>query len=383
MLTPEGTLDAKDLLTGDIRRFRLQGSRVLAVEEGREGGELLCGPGFLDLQCNGFAGIDFNHPDTTPEMVVQAIRATWRHGCTAVLPTVVTNSSDRMEHSFRVLEAARELAPETAESVPGYHLEGPFISPVEGARGAHPLSAVTPVDLSLWRRLQKAAGGRIRLVTLAPEVEGALPFISQLRQEGVLPAIGHTMATTAQVRLAADAGALLATHLGNGCPQLLPRHENPVFAQLVETRLTPTLITDGIHLPAHVVTLFVRARQGAPTLIVTDAMAAAGAPPGRYTLGDHVLEVGEDQVVRQPGAPNLAGSALTMDEAVMGMARLGSQTLSFAWQAASLGPWNALRAAAPIPAPSDSYVIARATGESRFQIIATIRGESVLYAAAG
>ena len=317
---------ARHFSTGARRTFDLPGAS-------RE--KLLFGPAFVDLQCNGFAGVDFNRPETTPEQICASIYAMWRTGCAVVLPTVITAATDRLEHLLRTLVAARKLDAEVRRSVPGFHLEGPFISPIDGARGAHPHAHVRPCDVKLWRRLHRAADGLIRLVTLAPEVSGALPFIRRLRSEGVVVAIGHTLATRAQVAASAEAGAQLSTHLGNGCPQMLHRHENPVLAQLGEDRLAATLIADGIHLPPDVLRTFVRAKTTSRSILVTDAMAAAGAPPGRYTIGDLAVEVGSDRVVRQPGSPNFAGSALTMDAAVKNAVACRAMPLSEAWRAAS------------------------------------------------
>jgi len=322
---------------------------------------LICGPGFFDLQCNGFAGVDFNHPETTPDRLATALSALPRTGVTQVLPTIITADPERLETLLRNLVAARALDPQVARAVPGFHLEGPWISPHDGARGAHPRAHVLPLDRALWRRLQRAAGGLIRLVTLAPEVRGAIPFIRQLRAEGVLPAIGHTLATAAQISAAADAGALLSTHLGNGCPQMLHRHHNPIYPQLADDRLTVSLIADGVHLPSEVLRAFSRAKGITRTVLVTDAMAAAGAPPGRFTLGDLTLEVGRDRIVRQPGEQQFAGSALTMDAAVETLVRATGAPLADAWDAAARNPRRlfALATRQQFPAQAAGTVVAR------------------------
>ncbi len=319
-------VNAAHFHSGVRRTFRLPG---------RRGEELLCGPAFVDLQCNGFAGVDFNRPETTPEQICAAIRAMWRTGCTRVLPTVITAAPDRLEHLLRTLALARKLDPDVRNSVPGFHLEGPFISPLDGARGAHPREHVRACDTRLWQRLQRAAEGRILLVTLAPEAGGAPALIRRLRREGVIVALGHTLASRKEIAAAAAAGAQLATHLGNGCPQTLHRHDNPVLAQLGEDRLMATFIADGIHLPPDVLRSFIRAKTPARSILVSDAMAAAGAAPGCYTIGELVVEVGKDRIVRQPGSPNFAGSALTMDAALRNTLACGAMTLREAWRAAS------------------------------------------------
>lgn len=308
--------------------------------------------GYFDLQCNGYAGVDFNHPQTTPEQVAEAVQAMRRHGCTHVLPTIITASPERLEHLIRTLVAASRLDATMRKSIVGFHLEGPFISPEDGARGAHPLEHVRPIQVALWGKLQRAAEGMIRLVTLAPELRGAAAFIRRLRSEKVVPALGHTLAAASQIRAAADAGALMSTHLGNGCPQMLHRHENPIFAQLGEDRLCASFIADGFHLPAEVLRAMWRAKGNRNAVLVTDAMAAAGAPPGTFTLGDMTLEVAKDGMVRKPGSPYLAGSSLTMTQAVANLVRLAGVPLSVARAAASRLPWCILRAAGCFAAES-------------------------------
>jgi N-acetylglucosamine-6-phosphate deacetylase len=359
--------------TGETFEFLERGGRLKqgAAKRGRT--DLVFGPGFFDLQCNGYAGIDFNSPNTTPEQLAAGFRAMWREGCTEVFPTLVTNTTERFEQIFRNFCAALKLDPEIERAVPGFHLEGPFISPVDGARGAHPLAAVSPVRAAIWKKVQRAAEQRIKLVTLAPEVKGAIPFIRQLREEHIIPAIGHTMADRTHVTAAADAGALLSTHLGNGCPQQMHRHYNPVMAQLGEDRLTATLITDGIHLPPEVVKAFARGKGPERTVVITDAMSAAGAPPGRYPLSDLVLEVGPDRVVRFPGSPMFAGSALTMDRAVSGYRRMAGVSWAEAWDAASTKAWQLFRAADPSVKPSKARTIARIKGDE-LEVIGTTRG---------
>jgi N-acetylglucosamine-6-phosphate deacetylase len=365
-------LAARNCLTGKQAFFEFEGDcvKMSAARSGKT--NYLFGPAWTDLQCNGFAGVDFNHPDTTPVEICQAIRAMWTTGCATVLPTVITNGPDQIEHLFRVLVKALEIDLAVRACVPGFHLEGPFINPQDGARGAHSLQHVRPPDSKLWRRWQRAAGGLIRLVTLAPEIPRALPFITRLVNEGVVVAIGHTMAGASEIQRAADAGASLSTHLGNGCPQVLHRHKNPVLAQLGEDRLSATFIPDGIHLPPAVLRSFVRAKTSNRSIIVTDAMAAAGAPPGRYTLAGQTLKVGPDRIVRQPGQPNFAGSALTMNEAVARFAHYTRESLAESWIAGSTRP-NAI-----ISHRSSAIVIAQ-NANATLRPVALIRNRRVLW----
>ena len=366
--------------TGATFEFVLSGARVLERRRVRAKTDIIFGPGLLDLQCNGYAGIDFNHPDTTAEQMAAAIRAMWRDGCAHVLPTLITAAPERLTMLFRKLVAALESDPEVAASVPGFHLEGPFISPQDGARGAHPLAHVRGVSRKLWRAWQRAADGRIALVTVAPEAGGAIAFIRQLRAEKVLPALGHTMADAATISRACEAGALMTTHLGNGCPQLMHRHKNPVLAQLAEDRLAASIIPDGAHLPPEIVRLYRHVKGPERTVLVTDAMAAAGAPGGRYTIGDLVIEIGRDRIARQPGSPNLAGAAITMREAVERYIAMTGVPLAEAWDAASARAWQLLWRAGVAKRTPDSTLFAR-LHRGKLDVLATLHGKRVLWAA--
>jgi N-acetylglucosamine-6-phosphate deacetylase len=371
-------ITAAHFRTGATFEFTLTGARLIERRRVRTKTDVVFGPGFLDLQCNGYAGVDFNHPDTTAEQMAAAIRAMWRDGCAHVLPTLITASPERLGLLFRRLVDALRLDADVAASVPGFHLEGPFMSPKEGARGAHPLAHMRDVSRKLWREWQRAADGRIALVTVAPEVRGVLAFIRQLRSENVLPALGHTMADAATIARACEAGALMTTHLGNGCPQMMHRHANPVLAQLSEDRLAASIIPDGAHLPPEVVRLYHRAKGAERIVLVTDAMSAAGAPNGRYTIGDLIIEIGSDRIARQPGSPNLAGAAITMCEAVERYVAMSGVPLAEAWEAASVRPWALLRKAGAAKKVPSSCVLAQWRG-GRLDVLATLHGQRVLW----
>jgi len=285
-------------------------------------------PGLFDLQVNGFGGIDFNATDLTADRVVEALELMRRTGVTRCLPTLITSPFDRFASSARVL--ARLPHP----AIAGIHMEGPYVSPEDGARGAHPRSSVRPASIDDFARRQDVAGGRIVLVTLAPEVPGAMPLIEHLVAAGVRVAIGHTMATPEQIGDAVRAGATLATHLGNGCPQMLPRHPNVIWELLGADALFASLIGDGFHLPPATVKSMIRAKGPDRTMLVTDAMAAAGcdardepsrspkaSAERRFTIGDVECELGADGRVSLPGTPYLAGSSLTLDRAIANTVR--------------------------------------------------------------
>jgi N-acetylglucosamine-6-phosphate deacetylase len=267
-------------------------------------------PGLFDLQVNGFGGIDFNAPGLTPDRVTEALARMRATGVTRCLPTLITSSFDRFAPNARV------LAGTTSAAIAGLHMEGPYISPEDGARGAHPREDVIPASLDDFLRRQDAAAGRIALVTLAPESPGALPLIEYLVASGVRVAIGHTAATTQQITFAIAAGATLATHLGNGCAQMLPRHPNPIWDLLAADTVYASVIADGHHLPPATVKAMLRAKGVDRSILVTDAMAAAACAPGSYTIGGLDCALDEDGRVSLPGTPYLAGSSLTLDRAI-------------------------------------------------------------------
>jgi len=267
-------------------------------------------PGFLDVQVNGFAGVDFNDPSCTADQIAEAAAAMRKTGVTQFLPTLISMPLDRFRACARTIAQSKEPA------VLGIHMEGPYISPEDGARGAHRRQDISPPSADDFARRQEAADGRIRLVTVAPEVPGVLPLIEQLVAQGVKVAIGHTAASPRQVRDAIAAGATMSTHLGNGCAQMLPRHPNFLWEQLAADELVAGLIVDGHHLPPATVKAMVRAKTPERVVLVTDATIAAGQPPGEYMFGDLRVRLDETGRVAVPGQPNLAGSALSVDRAI-------------------------------------------------------------------
>lgn len=267
-------------------------------------------PGWFDLQVNGFGGVDFNNPNTTTEEIIRATELIRATGVTRFLPTLITSSRERFARCARTLLLTRHRA------IVGLHMEGPYIAAADGPRGAHPREHVVAASIDDFARRQEAAGGEIRLVTLAPEVAGVMPLIEYLVGRGVRVAIGHTAATPEQIRDAVKAGATLSTHLGNGCASTLPRHPNFIWEQLASDDLFASLIVDGHHLPPATVKAMIRAKTPARTLLVTDAMAAAGCAPGSYELNGESVVLSADGRVSPPGKPWLAGSAITLDRAV-------------------------------------------------------------------
>jgi len=232
------------------------------------------------------------------------------------LPTIVTNPEDVILRNLRVIADAREKDPFVRESIPGIHLEGPFIAPDDGPRGAHDRTYVRRPDFEEFLRWQEACGGLVRMVTVAPEVEGALSFIEKAAGTGVVVGIGHTGASPETVRDAVSAGARYSTHLGNGCRAELPRLRNHIWEQLAADELVAGIITDGFHLPAAVVKTFARAKGGERLVLVSDVAFIAGGEPGVYKWGNMKVELHPDGHLGLHGTPYLAGAGHLLDRCV-------------------------------------------------------------------
>lgn len=290
------------------------------------------GPALVDLQVNGFAGVDFNAAATTSDEVARALDAMEATGVGLCLPTIITSSAAHFAHCAQTVLASKHPA------IAGLHMEGPYISPENGFRGAHPLQDVCAATLDDFNRRQDAADGAIKLVTLAPEVPGAIALTEALADHGIRVAIGHTNATTTQIADAVLAGATLSTHLGNGCAVTLPRHPNVIWDQLADDRLIASLVVDGHHLPPSTVKVMVRAKTPERTILVTDAMMAAGCAPGRYHIGGLEVELSPTGRVAAPGSATLAGSSLTLDRAVALTVQMADVALTDAVAMASTQP---------------------------------------------
>lgn len=298
--------------------------------------------GFVDLQVNGFAGVDFSCAELTLEQVEQVCAALSRRGTLAFCPTVVTASRDIYRQVLPLLaRAVRESAAWPARLL-GIHLEGPFISPEDGAVGVHPARHVRPPSIEFFEELHALAEGSLVLMTLAPELPGALDLIHRARQAGVVVSIGHTLASAAAIRAAISAGATLSTHLGNGCPNLIHRHANPIWPQLAAPELSAMLISDGHHLPPEVIAVTLAAKGSRRIIITSDAAPAAGLPPGEYGFfGSRVLLEPSGRL-RNLERDSLAGSSATMLECMNFLVGLRLLSAADLWRVSRDNPLSAL-----------------------------------------
>ena len=306
---------------GEPVRIAVEAERIAAVEptwpSGRAAEWPYVAPGFFDLQINGYGGTWFGKVGITADEVIRTLEPHFRFGITRLCPTLITNSFEALAGGVAAIREACEREPWVDRMVPGCHLEGPYISREDGPRGAHPLEHVRAADWGEFERLQEASGGRIRLLTLAPECEGAIEFIRRAVAAGVVISIGHTGASPEQITEAVDAGARLSTHLGNGAHGMLRRHPNYIWEQLGEPRLAASIITDGHHLPASVVRTIVHTKRTANTIITCDAAGLAGCPPGVYEEGSLKVEILEDgRIVVAGQRQYLAGSGHETDTCV-------------------------------------------------------------------
>jgi N-acetylglucosamine-6-phosphate deacetylase len=302
-------------------------------------------PGFIDLQVNGFAGVDYNDPAAGHEAIAQSIRTMFETGVTRFFPTLITGSEERIIGALRNLVAARSgfdaAGRPEAHAMAGIHVEGPHLSPEDGPRGAHPLEHVRPPDSEEFQRWQEAAQGEIRLVTVSPEWEQTPAYIRTLVRAGVVASVGHTKANAEQIRAAVDEGATMSTHLGNAAHPILPKTQNYIWDQLAEDRLIASFIVDGIHIPAVFLKTALRAKGLERAVLVTDAVMPAMCEPGRYSLGQVEVELRANGSVVLTGTERLAGSALRMDRAIGNSVRLAGISLRDALTMATV---NAARA---------------------------------------
>jgi N-acetylglucosamine-6-phosphate deacetylase len=313
--------------------------------------------GFVDLQVNGYAGVNFSDAALTLEQVQAVSAALAKRGTLAFCATVITSGLEVYRAALPILAEAARRSGDSSNEWPsrllGIHLEGPFISPEDGAVGVHPRQHVQAPSVKLLDELLRLAQGQVLLLTLAPELPGALDLVRRAMGQGIAVSLGHTMADAAAVHAAADAGASLSTHLGNGCPNLIHRHHNPIWPQLAEARLSAMLITDGHHLPADMVAAMLAAKGPGQVIVTSDAAPAAGCPPGEYSFfGSRVLLEPSGRL-RNLERDTLAGSSASMIHCLNFLAGLHLLSEADLWRVGRDNPLAAIgKAPADLPAGS-------------------------------
>ncbi|NOY36569.1 MAG: N-acetylglucosamine-6-phosphate deacetylase [Chlorobi bacterium] len=298
-------------------------------------------PGLIDIQINGYMGVDFTGSNLTIEGIIKVTKALWKEGITSYLPTVITGSDERLKTNFKILAGAL-TDPELKKSIPGFHLEGPYISPVKGFRGAHLAKYIRPPDWNEFIQYQKAAGNGIKLITVAPEIEGAIPFIRKAVENGIVVSLGHHNGSAKDIEQAVAAGAALSTHLGNGCANMINRHNNPIWPQLSNDRLSVSIIVDGYHLTKEEVRTFYKVKGPGKTILISDDLDLAGLKPGEYIRGERKVLL-TPNVIKYPAENVLAGAASPLRKDVGNMMRFTQCSLEDAVNMATRNPAELLK----------------------------------------
>lgn len=370
----------RTLFSNTPTEITLAGGRVQTIHEiTAADSDLWIAPALIDIQVNGFAGFDLNVATVTAADVSAMVRALWRVGTGFLCPTVVTGPFDRISNSLRAITAACQTDAGVDHVVLGIHLEGPYISAEEGPRGAHPLAHVKPPDWNEFQRWQDIAEGRIAIVTLAPEKEGAIPFIKKLVAAGIVVALGHTDAAADDIRAAIDAGASLSTHLGNGAHALIRRHPNYIWEQLGSDELWASLIADGHHLPPTVAKSMLRAKTLERCLLVSDAVALAGMDPGIYQFAGESVELTKNRCVRLVGTEYLAGSAIELVRGIENSVRFAGITLEEAVSLATFQPMRLLKVEKQVEAQTNLILFTWDAAQCEINLFATIIGDELVY----
>ena len=337
------TLTARVPLLDGTYRVTFDASIITAVEATEVATDLYLGPTLFDIQVNGYGGRTCRIAALEKRDALAWITRLLRErGVGWWMPTITTASSEALEMAFRCCARALDEDDDTAASIPGLHLEGPYISPVEGPRGAHLREHVRPPNWDEFQRLQEVSGNRIRCVTLAPEVEGAIPFIEKCVATGVVVAMGHTDLDRDALRRAVEAGASLSTHLGNGAHDQLQRHNNYLWYQLACREIYASFIADGQHLPQECLYSLVRAKGLDRSIVTSDAVMLGGMKPALYDVGNRQIEMLPSGRIILRGTKNLAGGASHLLECTENVISLAHLSHADSWRLASRNPARAM-----------------------------------------
>lgn len=351
-------IHGRNALTGEFVEVCIEDGVIQSIAPALSGEDLWLSPGFIDLQVNGYGGCDMNAKSISPDVVTALMDRLFAVGVTTLVPTIITASEDRIIAALDAVREARQRSPLARHVIPFVHIEGPHLSPADGPRGAHPREQVRPPDIAEFERWQAASGGLVGMVTLSPHWDEALAYIAHLASRGCVVSIGHTDAEPSRIHAAAEAGATLSTHLGNGVAGDLPRHPNLLWAQLADDRLSASFIADGHHLPADTLKAMLRAKGAERTLLVSDAVALAGMRPGRYeTPVGGTVELTAEGRIGIPDTRTLAGAALPLKSGIANVARLPGFSLRDAVRMATENPGRFVGGRGMIRAAADADLV--------------------------
>jgi N-acetylglucosamine-6-phosphate deacetylase len=310
--------------TGKPVRIDISGGIITDISKTNAAGLLsdkyYIAPGLIDNQINGYIGVDFSAPELTLAEMLKAVKAIQNDGVTTFHPTILTGSHENLLKIFRN-HASFIKNDEVSESVPGFHLEGPYLSPVRGFFGCHPEQWLRKPSWSEFSEYQDAAEGKIRIVTLSPELDGAIEFIKKCVANNIMVSIGHSNASADQINKAVDSGAWLSTHLGNGCANLIDRHRNPIWPQLANDLITPSIIGDGHHLLPEELKVFYKVKGPDNLILISDVTHLIGMAPGKYIYMGNEVVFTEDGLIKNPVLDVLAGASFPVRTGIGNMIR--------------------------------------------------------------
>lgn len=342
-------------------------------------------PGLVDLQINGFKGIDFNTPPINEVLIQEVTEKLWVEGVTSFYPTIITNSDEAIEEMISAIVRACKHAPLVDSCIAGIHLEGPFISPQDGPRGAHEKEYVKAPCWETFQRWQKIAKGKIKIITISPEWDSTNEFILKCVENGIVVSIGHTSATSEQIKAAVNAGATMSTHLGNGAHLELPRHPNYIWEQLAQEKLSACLICDGFHLPDSFLKVAIKVK-GEKAIMVSDAVFLSGMKPGTYEthIGGKVTLTHKGKLHLSDNPRLLAGSAQMLRHGISNLIKKNITSTSEAFDMATKRPAKFMKlpvkSGIEIGAPAD--LVKYSLVENELNITETYKQGNLVYRAA-
>jgi N-acetylglucosamine-6-phosphate deacetylase len=361
MSTHHQTITGRHWQTGDWIKIEFNQKTILSVSSTspEKTNQQWLAPGLLDLQVNGYGGIDFQQQNLSERSLIEAAESLNRDGCPRFFLTLTTSKWTTLLGNLKHIKSLRDANPTLRKSIAGWHIEGPFLSEEPGYSGAHDTSVMEDPSPEKILQLKEITQTDPTLLTLAPERPASVESIRQAVNLGLRISLGHTNADNISLIQAAEAGATGFTHLGNACPQQLDRHNNLLFRVIDSGNWTTGIIPDGIHVSPALFRIFHKLIPSDQIYYTTDAMSAAGSVPGRYKIGKIEVEVGEDQVVRQPGQSNFAGSALKPYEGITRAAKMLNLSWRNVWRHFSEIPshWMGLPTGLNTGAPSTFCVV--------------------------
>jgi N-acetylglucosamine-6-phosphate deacetylase len=367
-----GEICARHYVTRQPVRVRWAQGKFIAVDavDSAAPDDLWIAPPLFDIQVNGFGGVDFQQDDLKIEDLMTATTRLRQAGCSRFLLTLISDDWPRLTGRLRHLRSLRAQHPHLQAAIAGWHIEGPFLSSEPGFHGAHNPASMRDPAAEFILELRSITGNDLCLLTLAPERQGAIEAIALAVSRGLKISLGHTNASANLIAEAVKAGASAFTHLGNGCPRELDRHDNILWRVFETPGLMVSLIPDRIHVSPPLFRLIHRVLGPASICYTSDAMSAAGVPPGRYRLGKLELEVGADQIVRQPGKPLFAGSALRPVEGIFRAADMLGTPWQEAWPRFSETPARLLGLKNQLaPGEAADFCLLRVNAQNQFSAL--------------